>query len=231
MPSRASARARTAGHRHRAAPSSRPTRGRRPARAAAVTRRGICASANGQRSAKRQPGGRRSGLGTWPSIEASRRCSPCRRGIEPSRPTVYGCCGVVEQRTHRRLLDDAAGIHHHHLVGHFGDDAQVVRDQDDRRASLLLQALHQVEDLGLDRHVQRGRRLVGDQQARLAGQRHRDHRALAHAARELVRVLVEALLRRRNAHLRQHRQRARAGFARVDAAGAAAGPRRSARRS
>ena len=57
----------------------------------------------------------------------------------------------------------------------------------------------QLEDLGLDRHVERGRRLVGDEQARLAAQRHRDHRALAHAAAELVRVVVDPALRARDA--------------------------------
>ena len=46
----------------------------------------------------------------------------------------------------------------------------------------------QLEDLRLDGDVERGGRLVGDEQLRLAGQRHRDHHALAHAARELVRI-------------------------------------------
>ena len=50
-----------------------------------------------------------------------------------------------------------------------------------------LQVAHEVEDLGLDRDVERGRRLVGDQQLRLAGERHGDHHALRHAARHLVR--------------------------------------------
>ena len=53
--------------------------------------------------------------------------------------------------------------------------------------------LQQLEDLRLDRHVERGRRLVGDQELRLAGQRHRDHRALPHPAGELVRVVLQAL--------------------------------------
>src|SRR3712207_7792710 len=44
----------------------------------------------------------------------------------------------------------------------------------------------QVEDLRLDRHVEGGGRLVGDQDLGLAGDRHRDHHALAHAAGELV---------------------------------------------
>ena len=45
-----------------------------------------------------------------------------------------------------------------------------------------------------NRHVQRRRRLVRDDQLRVAGEGHRDHHALAHAAGELVREhLVDAL--------------------------------------
>ena len=61
---------------------------------------------------------------------------------------------------------------------------------------LLLQLAHQIEDLRLDGDVERGGRLVGDQELGIAGERHRDHHALAHAAGELVRIVVEALLRR-----------------------------------
>ena len=45
--------------------------------------------------------------------------------------------------------------------------------------------------------------LVGDQQLGVAGQRHGDHDALAHAARHLVRVVVDALFGRGDAHLAQ----------------------------
>ena len=72
---------------------------------------------------------------------------------------------------------------------------KIVRDHQDRRADTLLQLQHQPQDLRLDRHVQRGRRLVGDQQPRRARQRHRDHRALAHSARELVRIIAQPALR------------------------------------
>ena len=64
--------------------------------------------------------------------------------------------------------------------------------------------LQQVEDLRLDRDVERGGRLVGDQQLRMARQRHRDHHALPHAAGELVRVVVDAARRVRDLHQRQH---------------------------
>ena len=61
--------------------------------------------------------------------------------------------------------------------------------------------LDPLEDLRLDRHVQGGRGLVGDQDAGIARQRHRDHHALAHPARELVRVGVDSLPRPRDPDL------------------------------
>ena len=53
---------------------------------------------------------------------------------------------------------------------------------------LLLQVAQQVDDLRLDRHVERRDRLVGDDELRVDGERARDADALALAARELVRV-------------------------------------------
>ena len=59
---------------------------------------------------------------------------------------------------------------------------------------LRLQLADEIEDLRLHRDVERGRRLVGDQQRGIAGQRHGDHRALAHAARQLVRIAVDGFV-------------------------------------
>ena len=56
----------------------------------------------------------------------------------------------------------------------------------------LLQRHQQVQDLRLDGDVERGGRLVGDQQLRIAGDRHGDHDALAHAAGQLMREAVQA---------------------------------------
>jgi hypothetical protein len=111
------------------------------------------------------------------------------------------------------------------------DDAEVVGDEQDAHAQLGLQPAHQLEDLRLDRHVERGGRLVGDQQVGLAGQRHRDHHALAHAARQLVRVVVDAALGRRDADLAPSISIARARASRArQRPGAGAAPRRSGRR-
>ena len=74
---------------------------------------------------------------------------------------------------------------------HLGDDAHVVGDQDHRDAGPPLEVAQQGEDLRLHRDVERGGRLVGDQQLRPAGERHGDHHPLALPAGELVRILAE----------------------------------------
>ena len=113
-----------------------------------------------------------------------------------------------EQLLHRRALHHLAGVHHHNRIHEVGDHAQVVGDQDDRGAQLLLQPPHQVENLRLYRHVQRGGRLIGDQQLGMAGQRHGDHRALAHAAGKLVRIGLRAACGIGNADQLEHLDRA-----------------------
>ena len=90
----------------------------------------------------------------------------------------------------------------------------------------------QLQDLRLRGDVERGGRLVGDQQRRLEHQRHRDHDALALAARELVRIATRPCARARAAAPRATMSSTfarRCGGAR--AACARAAPRRSGRRS
>ena len=48
-----------------------------------------------------------------------------------------------------------------------------------------------LEDLVLHQDVEAGGRLVGDDQLRIEHQRHGDHRALPHAAAELMRIILE----------------------------------------
>src|SRR5262245_52516900 len=105
---------------------------------------------------------------------------------------------IVEQLLHRCLLDDLAGVHHGHAIAHLGDDAEVVRHEDQRHTGLALDVLEQVEVLRLDRHVEVGGGLVGDDQARAAGERDRADDALAHAAAHLVGIVAHPPLGRRN---------------------------------
>ncbi|GFJ80642.1 hypothetical protein Phou_048220 [Phytohabitans houttuyneae] len=115
------------------------------------------------------------------------------------------------------VLDGPSAVHDEHLVGHLADHAQVVGDQHDRRVELLLEIFEQVQDLRLHGHVERGRRLVGDEQVGVVDEGHRDHRPLPHAAGELVRVLPRAPRRLRDAHPVEHLDGA---LARLAAAGA-----------
>ena len=102
-----------------------------------------------------------------------------------------GVLGVVEEVERRCVLDDLTGVHDDDVVRSLGDDAHVVRDDDHRHVVLVAQVVEEVEDGGLNGDVERGRRLVGDQQLRIARERDRDHHALAHPAREAVRVVLE----------------------------------------
>ena len=127
----------------------------------------------------------------------TRAIDPRRRAHEAQRIAM---ARPVEQLADRSRFDDGPGIHDVDAIAEAGDHAEVVADPDHRRAALARQALHQVDDLRLDGDVERRRRLVGDQQARIAGERDGDHHALAHAAGELVGVGAEPLAGHRYAH-------------------------------
>ena len=109
----------------------------------------------------------------------------------------------AEQLRRGRLLHDLALVHDDDTVGEIGDDTHVVGDQDDRGTELVAAPAQQVENLRLHRHVERRGGLVGDDQFGIERERHSDHHALLLATRELVRVVVDALLWFGNAHLAQ----------------------------
>ncbi|MNS62629.1 hypothetical protein D3C72_956980 [compost metagenome] len=117
-------------------------------------------------------------------------------------------------RTRENLVRTAlfhlvAAIHHQHPVGHFRHHAHIVRDEDHPHVHLFLQLTDQLQNLGLNRHVERRGRFIRNQQLRLARQRHRDHHPLPHPARQLVRIAVQNGPRLGNAHPLQHAQRFR----------------------
>ena len=71
---------------------------------------------------------------------------------------------------------------------------------------VALRFAQQFEDLRLDGDVEGGGGLVGDQDVRLARQRHGDHHPLAHAAGQLVRVFAQTLFGGGYAHLLEQPQ-------------------------
>ena len=145
-------------------------------------------------------------FGGDPGIGFSRLPSP--RGDRGQQAHRVRVPWVLEDVVDVADLGAAARVEHAHPSRETGDDTEVVGDEDDRGLRHLLHLLDDLEDLGLDGHVERGGRLVRDQHLGVVADRHRDHRPLAHAARELVRVLVGACGGLRDADEVEHLDRA-----------------------
>ena len=184
----------------------------------------------GQRGANGQPAGMLAGSGGEPGICRSRwRSAPLHRRDRRQQAGRVRMLGGGEDRGGRSLLDDVAGVHHEHSLGDTGDDAEVVGDPDHRHRHLLAEPGDEGDDLLLDRHVEGGRRLVGDEHLGAQGQRHGDDDTLAHPAGELVGIRPRGPSGTRDADLGEHLDRAVVGLARATSRGRAA-PRRSGRR-
>ena len=80
------------------------------------------------------------------------------------------------------VFDDLSLLHHADAIRDLAHDAEVVGDEQHRHAEPALQLAQQLEDLRLYGDVERGGRLICDQQVRFVGERHGDHDALALAA-------------------------------------------------
>ncbi len=102
-----------------------------------------------------------------------------------------GMLGVVENVIDGGLLDHPSQVHHGDVIAHLRHHTQVVGDEDDRHVDAGLQIAHQVQDLGFGGHIQGGGRLIGEQDGGGAGKRQGDHRPLAHATAQLVRVALD----------------------------------------
>ena len=98
-------------------------------------------------------------------------------------------------------LDERSGVHDVYALTHAGDDSEVVRDQDERGPPFCDERAQEVEDLRLNRHVERRCRLVRDEELRLARERHCDHYSLAHSAGELMWIVPDSRFRARDPHL------------------------------
>jgi hypothetical protein len=109
-----------------------------------------------------------------------------------NQSACVGMFGTLQNFVGGSEFDDLARIHDCDLIGDFCDEAQVVRDQEDRHAQAIFQIAQEVEDLRLDRDVERGGGFVGHEKFGFRGEGHRDHDALLHAAGKLVRIIVEA---------------------------------------
>ena len=82
----------------------------------------------------------------------------------------------------RASLHNLAEVHHRHAVAHVTHHREVVGDEHQRQSHVALKLAQQVEDLRLDRDVESGDRLIGDQQLWLERDRTGDPDPLALSA-------------------------------------------------
>ncbi|AWI58390.1 hypothetical protein AB395_00002739 [Sinorhizobium fredii CCBAU 45436] len=117
----------------------------------------------------------------------------------PDQRRRVGVLGKGENRARLPELDEFAMAHHCNPVCYFLDDRHIVGDKDYSGVVFCREPSDKAEYLGLDRNVECGRRLVGDQQIRVASQCDRDDDALPHATGKLVRILTQSRLGIRDA--------------------------------
>ena len=123
---------------------------------------------SGRRSGNLRAG--RSGLAGRRQGGCAGRARACADQSSAPPTTVPRYRGAAGGRTGLALgqLDDRAEVHHRDAVADVADHAEVVGDEQVGQAELALQVREQVEDLRLDRHVERRHRLVADHQLRAA---------------------------------------------------------------
>jgi hypothetical protein len=89
---------------------------------------------------------------------------------------------VLGELLGRAALDYLPGVHDQHLVGEVAGRGDVVSDVEHGEPEALAKVVEQAEDLQPDRDVQHGHGLVGEQDARVGGERAGEGDPLALAA-------------------------------------------------
>ena len=125
------------------------------------------------------------------------RTAPCRKRWSPiagkaaASAVVYGCAGLPNTAADgpsSTILPAYMIARRSHTST--STDRSCVMNSIARPISCW-SSFSRLEDLGLDHHVEGRGGLVRDDQARAAGERHRDHHPLLLPARELVRVVAQ----------------------------------------
>ena len=97
-------------------------------------------------------------------------------------------------------LDNATAVHHVDALADSGDHTKIMGDHDESCVRFANDLAQQLEHLRLNRYVERGGWFVGDDERRVRRERNRNHHALAHATRELMRIVLQALTRLGDTH-------------------------------
>ena len=95
---------------------------------------------------------------------------------------------IAENLLGYRVLDDFAALHHDNAVGEMANDRQVVGDEDIGKPQPVAQLGEQVDDLDLDRYVQRRDGFIAHDQFGLGGKGPGNRDTLTLAAGKLMRI-------------------------------------------
>src|SRR3989441_6785284 len=100
---------------------------------------------------------------------------------------------IGEQLGRSRPLENPTEVHDRDAVRHVPHHAEVVCDEEVREVLPLLYFLEEVQDLGLDRHIEGAGRFVKEQELRFRREGAGDRNPLALSSRELVGEAVQML--------------------------------------
>lgn len=111
-----------------------------------------------------------------------------RSGTQRVRIQVQRC---IKHVAHRTTFDNPPQIHHRHAPAEMTHHAQIVRDEQKPQPALLDQPCKQLQNLRVNRHVERADWFIGDDERRHQRQGARNRDALPLAAGEFVCVAIE----------------------------------------
>ena len=114
---------------------------------------------------------------------------PASVGTAASRFALYACPRPGEEIGGGGFFHEPPRLHDGDTVRERRDDAEIVRDEQQRHVEVAAKFGDERENFRLDRDVERGRRLIREQEPRPRHERERERHALAHAAGEFMRKL------------------------------------------
>ena len=73
---------------------------------------------------------------------------------------------IIEDVINGAFFDDAPCIHDNDFISEIGDNTEVVGDEHNCHPHLRLEFLHETQHLRLDRHIERGRGFICNEERR-----------------------------------------------------------------